>query len=29
MNGAYPQNGTGFRGVIGGFSGGRWQQPQP
>ena len=29
MNGEYPQNGTGFRGMMGGFGGGRWQQMQP
>jgi len=29
MNGAYPQVGTGFRGMMGGFGSGRWQQSQP
>ena len=29
MNGEYPQDGTGFRGMMGGNGGGRWQQTQP
>lgn len=29
MNGEYSQDSTGFRGMMGGYGGGRWQQSQP
>jgi hypothetical protein len=29
MNGEYPQDGTGFHGMMGGYGDGRWQRAQP